>query len=350
MTETEAAANPRGILPNDPNHRHNALYRQLLQGVTTAEPGRTPEHRANLAAGLTDAYLQSRPAGERDVRLDETVIRDLRVMPGARDAPTPSLFVVSGTQTPSEATPRISTPLATAEVPASQTLAFHAQQRTVGANGYLTDPNITRTSIPALERNPLPDVNGIVMHRTTGSTAQGTIDHWRGQDRPFGTHFLIDRDGTIHQTASLNNNTAHVGNIRSRGEVEGTLTPERQQELATVRSPRRNDDVADVSRLESARPYPDRYPTNRDSIGIEVVATYNERTRTWQEPTEAQTASIQRLVGTLQQNYGLNDRDVYEHDRISFKTQGEGAGLYRPAPVRDVDAPVLQQQPAGPQR
>ena len=56
MTETEAAANPPGILPNNPNHRHIALYRQLLQGVSTAEPGRTPEHQANLAAGLTDAY------------------------------------------------------------------------------------------------------------------------------------------------------------------------------------------------------------------------------------------------------------------------------------------------------
>ncbi len=349
MTETEAPANPPGILPNDPNHRHNALYRHLLEGVTTAEPGRTSEQRANLAAGLTDAYLQSRPAGERDIRLDESVIRDLRVMPGGRDAPTPSLFVVSGNQTPSEATPRISTPLATAEVPANQTLAAHAQQRTVGADGYLTDPNITRTSIPALERNPLPDVNGIVMHRTTGSTAQGTINHWRDQDRPNGTHFLIDRDGTIHQTASLNSNTAHVGNIRSRAEVEGTLTPEGRQELAATRRLPTND-YADVSRLESARPYPDRYPTNRDSIGIEVVATYNERSRTWQEPTEAQRASIQRLVGSLQQNYGLNDRDVYEHDRISYKTQGEGAGLYQPAAVRDVNAPVVQQQPTGPTR
>lgn len=350
MTETEATPGPTGILPNDPGHPHNALYRHLLQGVDAAEPGRTVEQRSNLAAGLVDAYLQSRPERERDQRLDETVIRDLRVTPGARDAPTPSLFVVSGTQTPSDAAPRISTPLATADVPASQTLAAHAQQRTVGADGYLTDPNITRTPIPALERGPLTDVNGIVMHRTTGSTAQGTIDHWRGQDNPYGTHFLIDRDGTIHQTASLDSSTAHVGKIRSRGEVEGTLTPEGQQELAAVRRPRGNDDIADVSRLESGKPYPERYPTNRDSIGIEVVATYNERTQTWQEPTEAQRASIQRLVGALQNNYGLNDRDVYEHDRISFKTQGEGAGLYQPSPVRDADPTVVQQQPVGPPR
>ena len=347
---SDPEANPPGVLPNDPTHRHNALYRHMLEGVNTAEPGRTVEQRSNLAAGLVDAYLQSRPERERDQRLDETVIRDLRVVPGARDAPTPSLFVVSGAQTPSDATPRISTPLATADVPASQTLAAHAQQRTVGADGYLTDPNITRTPIPALERNPMPDVNGIVMHRTMGSTAAGTLDHWRGEASPFGTHFLIDRDGTIHQTASLNNNTNHVGRIRSRGEVEGTLTPEGERELAATRRLPTND-YADVNRLESARSYPERFPTNRDSIGIEVVATYNERTATWQEPTEAQRASIQRLVGTLQQNYGLNDRDVYEHDRISYKTQGEGAGLYQPAaPVRDGNDPGLQQQPAGPPR
>lgn len=347
MTGTNDAT-PPGILPNDPDHRHNALYRHLLQGVTAAEPGRSAEQRQNLAAGLVDAYLQSRPERERDLRLDESTIRDLRVLPGGRDAPTPSLFVVSGTQTPSEATPRISTPLTTAEIPASRTLAAHAQQRTVGADGYLTDPDITRTAIPALERGAMTDVNGIVLHRTMGSTAAGTLSHWRGQDNPHGTHFLIDRDGTIHQTASLDNSTSHVGRIRSRGEVEGTLTPEGTRELAATRAAPGNDYQA-VHALESARPYPQRFPTNRDSIGIEVVATYNERTQTWQEPTEAQRASIQRLVGTLQQNYGLNDRDIYEHDRISHKTQGEGAGLYQPA-ARDVDAPGVQQQPAGPTR
>lgn len=348
MADTTDAATPPGILPSDPDHKHNALYRHLLQGVTATDPQRTAEQRANLTAGLVDAYLQSRPERERDLRLDESAIRDLRVVPGARDAPTPSLFVLAGNQ-PSDTAPRISTPLATAEVPARDTLAAHAQRRTVGADGYLTDPGITRTEVPALERNPMADVNAIVMHRTMGSTAAGTLSHWRDQDRPSGTHFLIDRDGTIHQTASLDNNTNHVGKIRSRGEVEGTLTPQQTEELAAARKAK-GDDYTAVHQLESRRGYPDRYPTNGDSIGIEVVATYNATTKTWQEPTEAQRASIQTLVGTLQNNFGLNDRDVYEHDRISYKTQGEGAGLYQPAAVRAVDAPGVQPQPAGPAR
>ncbi|MBP6749591.1 MAG: N-acetylmuramoyl-L-alanine amidase [Xanthomonadaceae bacterium] len=339
---------PPSILPDNPDHRHHALYRHVAQGVATAMPERTAEQQANLTAGLVDAYLQSRPERERNLRLDESAIRDLRVVPGAPGAATPSLFLVSGTQTPNDATPRISTPLSTADVPARETLAGHAQQRTVGADGFLTDPGIVRTRVPGLERAEMPDVNGIVMHRTMGSTADGTLGHWRGQDRPSGTHFLIDRDGTIHQTASLDQHTNHVGRIRSRGEEEGTLTPEQTRELAAARRAP-GSDVAAVHDLEVRRGYPDRYPTNRDSIGIEVVATYDERTRTWQEPTEAQRASIQRLVGTLQNNFGLNDRDVYEHDRISYKTQGEGAGLYRPAAVRDADAPGVQ-QPAGPPR
>lgn len=347
MTEAAAAA-PPGILPNDPNHMHNALYRHLLQGVQGAAPGRTAEQQANLAAGLVDAYLQSRPAQERDLRLDETAIRDLRVLPGTPGAQTPSLFVVNGTQTQNDATPRISTPLATAEVPASRTLAGHAQQRSIGADGFLTDPDITRSHIPGLERGAMTSVNGIVMHRTMGSTAAGTLGHWRGQDNPHGTHFLIDRDGTIHQTASLNNDTSHVGRIRSRAEVEGTLTDEGRQELAATRA-RPTSDYQDVHRLESGRPYPQRFPTNGDSIGIEVVATYDQRSGRWQEPTEQQLASVRRLVGTLQNNYGLNDRDIYEHDAISYKTQGEGAGLYRPEP-RAVDAPGVQQQQAAPAR
>jgi hypothetical protein len=330
------------LLPDDPNHRHYALYSHLLGAVTQVEPHRSPEQRANLAAGLLDAYLQSRPAAERELRLDETAIRSLQVVAGRPNAPVPSLFVISGA--PREGTPLISTPLTTAGIAASETLAPYAQTRTIDQDGYLTDPGITRTAVPALERNPMTAVNCIVLHRTMGSTAAGTLNHWRSETNPYGTHFLIDRDGTIHQTASLNNNTAHVGRIRSRGEVEGTLTPEEQLRLNNMRAEPGNDFTA-VNRFESAKPYPQRYPINADSIGIEVVATYDERTRSWQAPTEQQTTSIRQLVGILQQNYGLNDNDIYQHDVVSYKTQGEGAGLYQPHGDQPVDA-GLQQPPA----
>lgn len=332
------------VLPDNPNHRHHSLYSHLLRAVGEVEPRRSPEQRANLAAGLLDAYLQSRPAAERDLRMDETTVRSLQVIAGKPDAPTPSLFVLSGA--PREGAPLISTPLATADIAAGQTLAPYAQQRSIGQNGYLTDPGITRTAVPGLERNPMTAVNGIVLHRTMGSTATGTLSHWRSEAQPYGTHFLIDRDGTIHQTASLNNNTAHVGKIRSRGEVERTLTPDEQLRLTQARAEPGND-VTAVNRIESGKPYPQRYPTNSDSIGIEVVATYDERTQTWQAPTEQQTASIHRLVGILQKNYGLDDHDIYQHDAVSYKTHGEGAGLYQPGNNQPGDGGVQQPQPAG---
>jgi hypothetical protein len=329
------------IQPDDPNHRHHALYRHLLRAVDGIEPQRPPAQRANLAAGLLDAYLQSRPEQERGLRLDETTVQSLQVVAGRRDVPTPSLFVVAGT--PRKGAALISTPLTTAEVPASQTLAPYAQQRSIGQDGYLTAPGITRSAVPALERDPMTVVNGVVLHRTMSSTAAGTLSHWRSETNPYGTHFLIDRDGTIHQTASLNSHTAHVGKIRSRGEVEGSLTADERRQLATARAEPGNDYSA-VNRIESAKPYPQRYPTNRDSIGIEVVATYDERTRTWQAPTEQQSASIRRLVGILQQNYGLDNNDIYQHDVVSYKTHGEGAGLYQPGDRQPGDAGV--QQPA----
>lgn len=326
------------ILPDDPNHRHHPLYRHLLQGVTTAQPGSSPEQRANLAAGLTDAYLRSLPDADRGLRLDETTIRGLNVVAGNPDAQTPSLFAVAGR--PGEGAPLISTPLATADVAASQTLATHAQRRTIGADGYLTDPGITRTPIPALEHGQLRDVNAIVLHRTESSTAKSTLNHWQGSSNPYGTHFLIDKDGTIHQTASLNHYTNHIGKIRSKAEEEGTAS---EQELEKLKE----YGVAQTNTYERAKAYPDRFPTSLDSVGIEVVGRYDKASGTWDAPTAQQTEALNRLVGTLKNEYGLNGRDIHEHDKIGYKTQGEGDGLVEPN-AHDRDPDLVQR--SGPTR
>ncbi|MEN1960063.1 N-acetylmuramoyl-L-alanine amidase [Luteimonas sp. MJ246] len=107
-----------------------------------------------------------------------------------------------------------------------------------------------------------------------------------------------------------------------------------------------------VSRIESGRPYPERYPGNADSIGIEAVGRYHPATQRWDEPTPEQAAAINRLMESLQRNFGQTDEDVYEHDAISRKTPGEGAGLYAPAAPGVVpDAADAGRVPAaGPQR
>lgn len=48
----------------------------------------------------------------------------------------------------------------------------------------------------------------------------------------------------------------------------------------------------------------------------------------WEPPTAEQKASIATNVGILKKEYALSDADIYEHDDISYKTEGEGAGLY----------------------
>lgn len=316
-------------LPDDPLHPDHEMYQGLLERVRALGP-READERENLAAALYADLRRKQPY---------MLASDLgQVVAGDPDAERPSLFA-----TPREgyhahagdpASLVFSAPVAAATRPASETLAPFGKQTTIGADGYLTDAGIVHTPIARIGHGPMPQVNGIVLHRTESSTAASTLATWRTREAGTGAHFLIDRDGTIHQTVSVDRQAWHVGAIRSRGEVEGTIPPQDQRELDAARNGQaewRGTAVRAVSRVESTRPYPERYPTNADSIGIEVVGRYDPATQAWDAPTPEQTAAIRRLMGSLQRNFGLNDEDVYQHDVISRKTPGEGADLYAPA-------------------
>lgn len=102
-----------------------------------------------------------------------------------------------------------------------------------------------------------------------------------------GTHFMIDKDGTIYQCASLYKTTWHVG-ARKKG--------------ITI--------------------------TNNTSIGIEVVAWYDDKTHKWYEATREQKIALRKIIKILLKHYNLTENDIYEHDKIANKTAGEGANLY----------------------
>lgn len=159
----------------------------------------------------------------------------------------------------------------------------------IGAGG------IRQRIFPNLHHGTLGSVDAVVLHRTDGYTAESTLSNYRGD--PKGAHFLIDNDGTISQTADTGQQAWHVGLVRSRA--------------------------------ESRKPYPSRYLTNSNSIGIEVVGKYDVKAKAFATPTRQQLESLRTLVEVLKLQYGLDEEDIYRHGIISYKDENrtEGSGL-----------------------
>ena len=81
-------------------------------------------------------------------------------------------------------------------------------------DGKLKDPKVKLKMFATIERGLLKKVAAIVVHQTGAATAESTFQSYKGPAN--GAHFLIDKDGTIYQTARLTQRTFHVGKIKSR--------------------------------------------------------------------------------------------------------------------------------------
>lgn len=90
--------------------------------------------------------------------------------------------------------------------------------------------------------------------------------------------------------------------------------------------------------------YPNRYPINSDSIGIEVVGRYlgddkklsrydkvfgyTQLSGEWEEVTKTQKINTKTLIETLRTIFNLNGDDIYKHGAISgHKRASEGDGI-----------------------
>ena len=86
--------------------------------------------------------------------------------------------------------------------------------------------------------------------------------------------------------------------------------------------------VKALNTREQAKAYPDRYPTNGDSVAIEVVAKFDPKTKLFERPTAEQTESLKWLTQALGSHYGLDlQTDVYRHSDISYKQADEAKSL-----------------------
>lgn len=196
----------------------------------------------------------------------------------------------------------------------------------IDKDGMVRSALIEARRYKALERGDMPVVNGIVVHQTGGSTARSTFNSYANST--VGAHFLIDKDGAIYQTASLYKRANHVGLLRSRCLERHNCQPAdlKRLQAATLRQ---------RSTMEHGKAFPDRFPSNRDSIGIELVGEYNRNPEfgkvrgadeyLYVPVTDEQNAALRWLVGELRRLLSVAAEEVYRHPQVSYKTRTEAA-------------------------
>ena len=76
---------------------------------------------------------------------------------------------------------------------------------------------------------------------------------------------------------------------------------------------------------------PDRYPSNEDSIGIEIVGQSfpltepNADKRTYESVTDEENASLKWLVSELVMTLGVPMTEIFRHPIVSQKNKTEAA-------------------------
>jgi len=201
----------------------------------------------------------------------------------------------------------------------------------IDRGGYVDATRITLKVFPLIERGKMGHVNGIVVHQTGGPTADGAFGSYSKKRHdgsyPNGAHFLIEKDGTIYQTASLFRITNHVGNLQSRCLATQKCSPTELKAARALDKTKGNKARADaVNKAEMPKEFPDRYPSNVDAIGIELVGEAPETKKGEFEfvpVTAEQTSALKWLVNELVDTLGVSMNEVYRHPVVGRKNDSE---------------------------
>jgi len=212
---------------------------------------------------------------------------------------------------------------------------------TIEAQGMVVHARVVPRRYSQIERQPLTEIHGIIVHQTGAATADSAFNSY-GNANANGAHFLIDKNGTIYQTASVKKRTNHVGPLLARCLVELKCQP------AEFRQSRQfpQTSVPDrMHKIEMQKSVPVRYPSNIDSLGIEIVgrpmlppgknppanATPRQReiffnqNAVYEPVNNAQNASLQWLVDELAMSLSIPKNEVFRHPDVSRKNPTEAS-------------------------
>ncbi|ARB27890.1 N-acetylmuramoyl-L-alanine amidase [Pseudomonas tolaasii] len=188
--------------------------------------------------------------------------------------------------------------------------------------GMLISSKVEHRRFQTIEQGDLRSVSALVVHQTDAPTAEHTFNGYRSKGS--GAHFLIEKNGVIYQTASMKKRCFHVGRyIRSKCMAVDKASCDTAQ-MAKIHTLSWTLQIRALDRHERTKNYPERYPMNSDSLGIELVGKHLDAAR-YEAITAMQTQSLQWLVSELFGHYGLASADFYTHPQISYKHPGEAS-------------------------
>lgn len=188
----------------------------------------------------------------------------------------------------------------------------------INTEGEIIDLKITNARSKSLEKGEMKKISGIIVHQTGAATAKSTLESYK-RATANGAHFLIDKDGTIYQTASIYKQTWHVGKLKARCLVEKRCRPVDVELLKKFNPARENAE-------ELKKSVPDRYPSNQDSIGIEIVgAVVGQHPEVFEAVSKQQNVSLQWLVTQLLATLQIKSTEVFRHPEVSRKNITEAS-------------------------
>lgn len=185
----------------------------------------------------------------------------------------------------------------------------------VDRQGFILNERVRRTPRPLIEHGVLHQISGIIVHQTGGTSATSSLSSYTLQNAN-GAHFLIDKDGTIYQVASLHRQTWHVGKLRSRCIAERRCSPTELHAL-------RHFNPTAEHRREIEKEVPQRYPSNEDSVGIEIVGAIVAGQEVYEAVNTQQNASLRWLVAELASTFGIPMTEIFRHPVVSRKNPSE---------------------------
>ncbi|MCP4120090.1 MAG: N-acetylmuramoyl-L-alanine amidase [Desulfobacteraceae bacterium] len=201
----------------------------------------------------------------------------------------------------------------------------------VDKEGWVNNVKIVKEHRSSIEHLPLSIINAVVVHRTASVSASSVLNAYKKQKE--GTHLLIDENGKVIQTASLKKQCWHVGKLYSRCKALSSCSEEDAEAIEAILHKKNTgwgQKYRLVTRHELKKVYPDRFPHNHDSIGIEIVGMIS-KSEIYEIPNKLQLKSFFWLLDELISTFSFSLNDIYAHGKIAHKDkkQSEGAAALK---------------------